>query len=87
MSRVCTKWIDGRTIPSFRIGNRVFYVEATAKDGRPDTTASHVYSPIGVSGDNVFVRELNDTMKMAVLAEYFREACAAEKVDAWRKAR
>jgi len=82
-----TRWLDCREIPSLRIGGKLFYVQAVVKDGRPDVSESRVYSPISVSGDSVFARVSHDTEKMAVLAEYFREVRANEKVDAWRKTR
>jgi len=82
-----TRWLNCREVPSLRIGGKLFYVQAVVKDGRTDISESQVYSPISVSGDRVFARVSHDTEKMAVLAEYFRETYAAQRVNAWRKAR
>ena len=83
-----TKWIDSKRIPSLRIGDRLFYVDAFLDNGRPDVAASHVYVPLSVTENNVFVREVTDDgLKMAVLAEYARENGSVLAVDPWRKAR
>ena len=74
-----TRWIDCTKVPSLRIDNHLFYVQTVIRDGSPAVAASCVYSPISASGDNVFVRELSNGLKMAVLAEYFREEYAKRK--------
>ena len=81
------RWIDSESIPSLRIKDKIFYVEAVMREGLPNLSASHVYSPLHVAGANVYVREVSEGLKMVVLAEYAREARSTLSINPWRKAR